>query len=144
MSSPRWEPIRLPLGHAPLSQLDEHIDRTFDALLGAPWLEKAAGWLPQLDVYETPDAFLVEADLPGVAVNDLQVRVDAESVTICGSRSDTRRDETPHGAVRIERRHGAFCRKLTLSQPVDRDRIQISHEQGVFRIRLPKQCRQDD
>lgn len=144
MTSPRWNPIRLPLGQLPLGRLDEQIDRAFDALLTAPWLTETAEWMPQVDVYETPDAFLIEADLPGVTPDNLQVRIEDETVTICGSRSDTRRDETPHGIIRIERRRGAFCRELTLSQPIDSQRIQVSHDQGVFRIRLPKQPRQDD
>jgi HSP20 family protein len=105
MTAPRWNPIRLRPDQLPLLRLDEQIDKAFDALLSAPWLGVSAGWTPQIDVFETTDAFLVEADLPGVTLENLQVRVDGDEVTICGTRSETRREESSQGVVRIERRH---------------------------------------
>ena len=76
MSQPRWNPIRLPITPFPPSQLDQQIERAFDELLTTPWLSEAASWMPQLDVFETDNEFVVEADLPGVPVDKLQVRVD--------------------------------------------------------------------
>ncbi len=138
MTSSRWNPIRLRSDQLPLLRLDEQIDKAFDVLLSAPWLSEPAGWMPQVDVFETTDAFLIEADLPGVSPDNLQVQIDGDRVTICGTRSEARRDESSKGVVRIERRHGSFCRTLSLGQAIAADDIQMSHEQGVFRIRLPK------
>ncbi len=139
MTTPRWSPIRLTSGLHPLGRLDEQIDQAFDALLTSPWLSEAAGWTPQVDVYETADAYLIEADLPGVPPENLRVQVDGDTVTIRGSRSETRRDESSHGVVRIERSRGSFCQTLTVNQPIDDQAIQVSHDQGVFLIRLPRQ-----
>jgi HSP20 family protein len=144
MTSSRWNPIRLRPDQLPLLRLDEQIDKAFDALLSTPWLSESSGWTPQVDVYETADAFLIEADLPGVSPDNLQVRIDGDEVTICGTRSESRRDELSHGVVRIERRRGSFCRTLSLGQSVATDGVEVSHEQGVFRIRLPKQPQEDD
>lgn len=144
MNAPRWNPIRLTPGTHPLRRLDEQIDQAFDALLTSPWLSETGSWMPQVDVYEVSDAFLIEADLPGVPPDNLRVQIDGETVTIRGSRSETRRDESLHGVVRIERSRGSFCRTLTVSQPIDDQGIQISHDQGVFLIRLPKQQEQPE
>ncbi|MHC4877943.1 MAG: Hsp20/alpha crystallin family protein [Planctomycetota bacterium] len=143
MSQPRWNPIRLPISPFPSGQLDQQIERAFDELLTVPWLSEAASWMPQLDVFETPDEFVVEADLPGVPVDKLQIRVEDDTVTICGSRSDSHTETTPRGVVRIERRQGAFCRQLTLAQRVDAKAVQVSQDHGVFRIRLPKLSQED-
>ena len=144
MTARRWNPIRLTSGLHPLGRLDEQIDQAFDALLTSPWLSETAGWMPQVDIYEAPDAFLIEADLPGVPPENLQVQIDGDTVTIRGSRSETRRDEPSHGVVRIERSRGSFCRTLTVSQPIDDQGIQVSHDQGVFHIRIPKQREQPE
>lgn len=142
MTNRRWNPITIPLSHLPLRRLDEQIERAFEELLTTPWLAEPRGWMPQLDVFETPDDFLIEADLPGVALGELQVEVDGCSVTICGSRSDGR-TETAQGIIRVERRHGSFCRRVILGQPVSGEGIQITQEHGVFRIRVPKQRDQE-
>jgi len=142
MSNRRWNPIRFPLSQLPPGRLDEQIERAFDELLTMPWLAEPRGWMPQLDVFESADDFIIEADLPGVTFDELNVEVDGTSVTICGSRSE-RRTETTQGVIRVERRHGSFCRIVTLGQPVNGDGIQISQEHGVFRIRIPKQHGQE-
>ncbi len=144
MTSSRWNPIRLRPDQLPLQRLDEQIDKAFDALLSAPWLSDSAGWMPQVDVFETADAFVIEADLPGVSPDNLQVQIDGDEVTICGTRSEARRDESSQGVVRIERRRGSFCRTLSLGQTIATDDVQISHERGVFRIRLPKLQQEGD
>ncbi len=125
MTSPRWNPIRL--RPSQLLRLDEQIDQAFDALLSTPWLSESAGWIPQVDVFEAADAFLIEADLPGVSPDSLQVRVDGDDVTICGTRSEARRDESSQGIVRIERRRGSFCRTLSFGQAIAAEGVQISH-----------------
>lgn len=138
MTEQRWDPIRLPFSQWPLSQLDEQIERAFDELLTAPWLSDPRGWLPQLDITETKDAFVIDADVPGVGLDELRVQVDGRAVTISGSRRD-RRAETRQGVIHVERRHGSFCRRVTLRDPVNYEDIQVTQEHGIIRIRLPKQ-----
>lgn len=138
MTEQRWDAIWLPFSQWPLSQLDEQIERAFDELLTAPWLSEPRGWLPQLDITDTEDAFVIDADLPGVGLNELRVDVDGRSVTISGSRND-RRSECRQGVIHVERRHGSFFRRITLREPVESDGVQVTRERGVIRIRLPKQ-----
>lgn len=137
MTERSWNPIELPL-----SQLDEQIERAFDELLTAPWLSRSRDWLPQLDVTETPHEFIIDADLPGVGLDELQIKAAGRNVTIGGSRSD-RRSESKLGVIQVERRHGAFCRRLTLREPVNGEGIKVTHENGVIRIRLPKLTSQE-
>ncbi len=142
MAEEHWNPIRLPLSQWPLSRLDEQIERAFDELLTTPWLSSSEGWLPQVDITETPEAFLIEVDLPGVGLDELRVDVDGRSVAISGSRSD-RRSDSRRGVIQIERHHGSFFRKLTLREPVSSEGVEVTQEHGVIRIRLPRLRRQE-
>lgn len=137
MSERRWDPIQLPP-----NQLDEQIERAFDELLTAPWLPEPRDWLPQLDVTETPHEFIIDADLPGVGLDELHIKAVDRNVTIGGSRSD-RRTESKEGVILVERRHGAFCRRVTLREPVNGEGIKVTQEHGVIRIRVPKLASQE-
>lgn len=137
------DPIRLLIDQLSLSRLDEQIEQTFDSLLTAPWLTASGAWTPHVDVFETPDAVLIEADLPGVALDQFDVAVDDDEVTLSGHRSSNQTRTTPRGVVLVERRHGSFRRTFQLSSVVDADNITIEHEKGVFRILLPKEPRQE-
>lgn len=128
-----WKPIRR------LSNLREQLEETFAELLHEPWRTAGTGddWQPAIDIYESPDAYLVEAELPGVAPEDVQVRLQGRLLTICGSRRShvTRRNEK---GVHVERSYGTFCRTFKLEHPVDASAVETKCENGIYRIRLPK------
>lgn len=142
MTKRSWDPIRLPFSQWPLSHVDEQIERAFDELLTTPRLSEPDGWLPQFDITKTEDSFVIEADLPGVGLNEMRVDVNGRCVAISGSRSD-RRAETREGVIHAERRHSSFSRRLTLRASVNHEDIQVSQEHGVIHIRLPKQSSQE-
>lgn len=142
MTERSWAPIRLPFSRWPLSQLDEQIERAFDEFLTAPWMSEPRDWQPQLDITETEDAFVIDADLPGVGLDELRVHIDDRTVTISGSRSN-QRAEARQGVIHVERRHGSFIRRLILRESVNGDGVKVTQEHGVIRIRLPKQSSQE-
>lgn len=97
----------------------------------------AAGALPALNVWEDEGNFYVEADLPEVAADKLDVTVkEGNRLTVAGERKLCE----PANAVwhRQERFAGAFSRELALPAPVDSDKVEAQFENGVLKLTLPK------
>jgi HSP20 family protein len=94
-------------------------------------------WAPALDISERKDAYLVSVELPGVKLEDLTISLDDGLLTIQGERSlaDDASEQQYH---RVERRHGAFRRSITLPAHVMADAVEASFEDGVLQILVPK------
>lgn len=91
-----------------------------------------------MDVAETKDGFVVEASLPGIKPEDLDINLQDNVLTISG---EVRREETTGDKPnyhRVERRFGRFSRSISLPTQVDAEKIQASLNQGVLRLDLPK------
>ncbi|WP_324716063.1 Hsp20/alpha crystallin family protein [Carboxydochorda subterranea] len=98
------------------------------------------GWgvdFPALDVYETEKDVVVEAELPGVEPEDVEVDVVDHQLRI---RGEVRRSEQRHdrGVYRRERRFGSFVRTVSLPDEVDLEQARATMQQGVLKLRLPK------
>ena len=129
-----WKPIRL------LHDLDQQIDRAFDDLIHRQWglPSPGAAWQPDIDIYETDEAYLVEADIPGVPLEQVSVEVDEHSLTISGTRETHSFERTAH-SVRVERAKGRFSRRFPLDQAVDPNNVQRAHKEGTLHLVIPKQ-----
>lgn len=91
---------------------------------------------PAVDIYETRDALVVAADMPGVPPDEVGVNVDGRYLTIEGR---VRRDE--YEGVRplhVEYGVGGFYRRFMLGEAIDREAIQAEMKNGVLTVRLPK------
>ena len=121
-------------------QLSQEVDRLFDELIHRPWgfaRSSADLWSPELDLYETETAFILEADLPGVNEQDVSVVVENGELVLRGTRSTTR--TTTQGTFHYnERRSGSFARRLRLPTSVDQEHIRAEFAHGVLRVTLPK------
>ena len=122
-------------------QLSQEVDRLFDELIYRPWgsslRSKAKEWNPELDLYETEDAFIVEVDLPGVKEKDVSVHIEDGDLVLAGLRVCER--VTEHSSFhRHERREGQFVRRLRLPTSVAQDKIRAVFQDGVVRMTLPK------
>jgi HSP20 family protein len=107
-----------------------------DRLFGRQLIGSAAV-APALNVWEDETAFRIEADLPDVPVDKLDVTVkEGSRLTLSGERKAT----DPVNAVwqRQERFTGTFTRELTLPTPVDADKVEAKFEYGVLKLTLPK------
>ena len=58
--------------------LPQEVERLFDEIIQCPWglCREIRGWNPSIDLYETADAFILEADLPGVKAENLKVEIE--------------------------------------------------------------------
>jgi HSP20 family protein len=110
--------------------------RMFQSVLGdLPWQLDAAGWSPTTDVTETDDAFVVEADLPGVKKDQVNVELSGRELTISGEIQ-----ESDHKGVarRSARRSGRFEFRTLLPGEVDADRVSAQLSDGVLTVTVPK------
>jgi HSP20 family protein len=129
----RWEPF------GELMSLREAMDRLFEESivrprsLLAPFFTEAIA----VDMYETDDAVVVKAAVPGVKPEDLDISVSGDVLTI---RGEVKQEEEVkrENYIRQERRYGAFCRQLPLPTSVNVDKATAEFEHGVLHLVLPK------
>ncbi len=127
----RWDPF------AELDQVRHAMDRIFGEF--RPFRPEAGtevGYIP-LDVSESEDAFEVEAALPGVKPDDVEIQVHGDTITIKGEAKEER-EEKGKNWLRHERRYGMFARSFTLPTAIDADKAVAEFENGVLKLHLPK------
>lgn len=121
----------------------DRIQQLMDEMLKRSFVDfrDAGVWRPQLNVYETPDAFFVCVDLAGVDDKDFRVEcADARRLLVVGVRRRPRRHEMA-GALRIhvmEIDEGPFRREIELPEPVIVDRVDAVLAKGQLWVSLPK------
>ena len=119
----RWDPIR------DLLALHQRLDR-----LGSLGPSRT-GWAPPVDLHETPDAYVITAELPGLSQEDVHIEMHDGRLTLAGTRPERGPCESFH---RMERGQGAFSRTFQLPLPVDGDRIAADLKDGVLTVTCPK------
>jgi HSP20 family molecular chaperone IbpA len=93
-------------------------------------------FVPRTDIYETRNHIVVLAEMPGVAPDGVGITLERGVLTIRG-----RSDEHGHAAYRqayAEFTDGDYERVFTLSEDIDRERIEATHKDGVLHLILPK------
>jgi len=94
-------------------------------------------WSPAVDILETEDALVLRADLPDVKAEDIDVKVENNTLTISGKRT-FEKDEAVKGWHRIERSFGEFVRSFQVPTTVDTEKVGADYKNGVLTISLPK------
>jgi HSP20 family protein len=92
-------------------------------------------WVPAADIEETEDAWLIEAEIPGVKREDIDIEVHENELEISGEIKERERK----GIIRRRtRRVGRFEYRVTLPTAIDQDSIEATLDEGVLTIRVPK------
>ncbi|MCB1057070.1 MAG: Hsp20/alpha crystallin family protein [Acidobacteria bacterium] len=117
-------------------------ERLLGATLGRPWNVDDSGlsdygWAPPVDIRETEDAYLVNAELPGMKKEDVQITLENNVLTVGGERR-FEGDEKDQGFHRRERAYGKFLRSFALPKRVDSEKIAAKFRDGVLEISVPK------
>jgi HSP20 family protein len=125
----------------PIQQLRDEVDRIFSNVLTHPTVTSAARLVtgrgfPAVNVWEDNDHLYVEAEVPGVKPENLDVTVSGNELTIKGERPE----ELPGDAAfhRRERGQGSFTRIVRLSSEVNADNVQAALNDGVLLLTLAK------
>jgi len=124
----RWDPLR------DLLVLHEQIGQ----LVGTD----APGWTPPVDLYETPTEFVLTAELPGLARDQIEIHAEDNRIMIRGQRGlGPGSDETDLPCEqyhRVERGHGRFSRAFALPEAVDVDAVTADLKEGILTVTIPK------
>jgi len=126
MALTRWEP-------SGMRTLRDQINRMFEDVM-TPALRGMQG--PAVDVFQKDNDVLVEAELPGMDIKDVEINATENTLTIQGTtkREFEVKDEDFY---RSERRWGSFFRSVELPAPIDPERAKASFKNGVLTIRAP-------
>ena len=121
--------------YRPLSRSFFHdIDRVFDSFLTDGPVRRVS---PAVDIRETEDAYLLEAELPGATEKDIDVKVDDTLLTI-SSKQEEEKKEDNNGYLVRERRAAEYSRSFVLPKEVDRENVKASFKNGLLELTLPK------
>ena len=124
----QWDPFR------ELEEMHDRMGRLLESTFGPPG-RPMIGWSPLVDIEETEDAWVLEAELPGVRREDVNVELRDGELAITGELKERERK----GVLRRQaRRTGRFDYRVTLPGDVEADKIEASLEHGVLTLRVPK------
>lgn len=124
----RWDPV------TELDRVNRQLANYLENWQTLPGLLGDA-FTPLADVEETPDAYTVEIELPGVKRDDVDIEVARRRVSVRGERKERERV----GILRRrERTVGRFAYEVTLPGDVDEDGVEAHLDEGVLTVRLPK------
>jgi HSP20 family protein len=90
------------------------------------------------DIMDKGDKYLLQAELPGVKKEDIQIDIDGNDLIVSVSREE-RKEEKQENFLRRERISGSYCRRFDVSN-VDVDNIAASYKDGVLELSLPKKA----
>jgi HSP20 family protein len=92
----------------------------------------------KLDVHEQKDAFVVRAEVPGVAKDDIHVTIEGNQVTISAEVKRESEQKEGERLLRSERYYGAVYRSFVLPVELDEEHSQARYENGVLELTLAK------
>ena len=94
-------------------------------------------WSPAVDIVESPDAYTLTADLPGLTKADVNLTVEEDVLTLTGERKNEQSagNEFDH---RYERAYGKFSRSFQLGSGVETSKIKAEFKNGMLKVELPK------
>ncbi|HKT78954.1 MAG TPA: Hsp20/alpha crystallin family protein [Vicinamibacterales bacterium] len=130
---------------SPFSMLDrfaDEVDRMFsDFGLGRGWrrpgaMSQSMAWMPQVEVSQRNNEFVVRADLPGLKKEDVKVDVTDEALTIQGERRREHEEERS-GVYRSERSYGSFYRTIPLPEGAITEQAKATFKDGVLEVIMP-------
>jgi HSP20 family protein len=131
MSVMRFDPFR------DLATIHHRMNQVLgDAFAGDETLS-ARHWVPAVDIYETEGHDVVlQAELPGMSREDIDVTVEHQTLTIKGTRPAA--TDVPEDRYRrVERRAGSFSRSFGLPSTVDAGKVSAEYKNGVLSVKLP-------
>jgi HSP20 family protein len=126
----RFDPFR------EITSLRDEMNRLFSRTVG-DGVSSGSAWTPAVDIFDTEEAIVLRAELPGLGPDDIDIEIDDNVLTLKGER---RFQETVDEGrfYRLERAYGHFQRSVTLPQGVKADEISADVDNGVLTVRVPK------
>ena len=132
MTLVRWDPFR------ELETFSERLNRMLaESPTRAGQSDTYGSWVPPVDIFHRAENLVIRAELPGLRLEDIDVRIENGVLTLQGER---KREEgfNENDAYRLERTYGIFMRSFTLPTTVDASKIAATYRDGVLEVVVPK------
>ncbi|KEH99335.1 heat shock protein Hsp18 [Clostridium massiliodielmoense] len=124
--------------HGNLRRREDFFNNLFDNFFNDDFFPKTMNTGFNVDVRDTEKAYLVEADLPGMKKENLDLYYENGYLTISAKREDSVEDkDDKNNYVRRERHYGEFKRSFFIND-IDENNIEANFENGVLKLVLPK------
>ena len=118
------------------SDLFDVIDRNLADLVPSQATPQVVS--PKVDVRETPDAYILDMDLPGLTEKDVEINLKDRVLSI-SSKMEEKKEEKKDGEWLIkERRSSCFSRRFTLPQDIDAEKVTAEFKHGVLSVNSPR------
>ena len=133
--------VRRPSPYDELFSLRQAVDRLFDNDFTRPFVRlagngTAVGFMP-LDVRTDADSLTIEASLPGIRPEDVEITVEGGTVTLSTTSREERTEEDGSYLIR-EIRRGAVTRSIALPEGLEPDKASATFENGMLALRIPR------
>jgi HSP20 family protein len=122
-----------------LAELEQQLTQMVKGASGFSVEQPHATWSPSVDIYETPINFVLTAEVPGVSLAELDVKVIGDMLILRGERRWAR-DVQGENFHRLESAYGKFERTFKLSQEINADDITAELQRGLLKVVLPKRA----
>ena len=123
--------------YRPMNVVDQLFNSFFDSPLAPIMGDSAMTKLPLVDVQETADAYVVEAELPGFDEKQIEVHMEGGKLTIETAREEKKEEKDNNYLIR-ERRNVSFSRSFTLPENADTEAVSASFKNGVLSLEVKK------
>lgn len=97
----------------------------------------SGAWSPKVDIFENKENLVIEAELPGMKREDVDVSIENNVLTLHGERKFEKKDDGDN-YHRVERSYGSFTRSFTLPQTVTAEGATADFKNGILRVQLLK------
>jgi len=133
MAIVRWDPVR------ELVAMQDRLNRFFDdyGRRTDDDVMSRGDWMPAVDIFQTgSNEVVLKAELPGLKREDIDVKVENNTLTIKGERHQDSEVKKEH-FHRVERCYGAFSRSFSLPNTIDTGKVRAEYHDGVLTVSLP-------
>jgi HSP20 family protein len=139
--------VRRGQGDEALLEMRDQMNRMFDQFFERPFgLSPFFGdntlmgdFAPSMDVSESDKEIIIDAELPGMQPEDIDISLERDTLVIRGEkRAEREQKDEDKRYHRVERSYGSFYRTIPLSGEVEEGKIEATFKNGVLKVKLPK------
>ncbi len=127
----RWDPYQ------ELVAMSDRLNRSLNDPYTRRTEDSFGAWGPPVDIFEKQDHLVIRAEIPGVEMEDVDVRIENGVLTLHGERKQET-GVTEENAYRMERVYGTFARSFSLPTTVDAAKVTATYKDGVLEVIVPK------
>lgn len=131
-------------GMDPIRKFKDEFDNVFDRFFKEPFFSDSSlfrkdSFLPVCNIEEKDKQYLIEAEMPGVDPDNIEIEIDGKQLSIKGTKEEKVETEDEEKQMHmVERSYGSFYRSFTLPDNIDPDNITADYKNGVLYIDIPK------